>query len=419
MGQTLPGAAMTAGPPTAVAGWDSVAPDGLPGTIIRDALSRTLSDRGALATRGAKEIGIYQAAAPSVVLIITFDDKLGSGSYLGDGKILTNWHVVSSSRMVGVLFKPPQDGAALDFDGLVRADVVKSDPAHDLALIKLSMLPKSLKPLELGSPSEIQIGADVHAIGHPTGQAWTYTKGLISQIRDDFKWENKGEHIQHEANLIQTQTPISPGNSGGPLLGDSGRILGVNSFKDLEGENLNFAVSVKDIAAFLAAPAQVASVPPAAKPEPPRLSDAPPPQQVRASPSQDGRAAPSQDGRTTLPRPATKASIPPGCKPRQVYDSSLDPAVKPGADHRVGIDTNCDNIADITIVTPADKSKPILALIDSNYDGRIDIIIEDIDRDGRWDISYHDVDFDGTIDLIGYHPDGSPVPSRYEKYAAK
>lgn len=57
-----------------------------------------------------------------------------------------------------------------------------------------------------------------------------------------------------------------------------------------------------------------------------------------------------------------------------------------------------------------------MALIDSNYDGKVDIIVEDLDRDGRWDISYHDVYFDGVIDLVGYHPDGDIVASRYEKY---
>jgi hypothetical protein len=56
------------------------------------------------------------------------------------------------------------------------------------------------------------------------------------------------------------------------------------------------------------------------------------------------------------------------------------------------------------------------ALIDSNFDGNVDIVVYDTDRDGRWDISFHDVDFDGTIDLVGYHPDGKITPSRYETY---
>ena len=209
----------------------------------------------------------------------------------------------------------------------------------------------------------------------------------------------------HRATVIQTQTPISPGNSGGPLLGDSGRILGVNSFKGLEGENLNFAVSVVDIAAFLDAAPKVANV------QPPQLASAPPPQAAPKAASKAGSKPP--------PQPASTGSAPSGCQPATVYDSRLDTSVKPDADQRLGIDTNCDNIADIVMVTPADKAKPILALIDSNYDGKVDIIVVDKNRDGRWDISYHDVDFDGTIDIVGYHPDGKLKPSRYGRYAAK
>jgi hypothetical protein len=70
-------------------------------------------------------------------------------------------------------------------------------------------------------------------------------------------------------------------------------------------------------------------------------------------------------------------------------------------------------------LTPDDPTRPILLFIDGNYDGKIDIIIEDTNRDGRWDISFHDVDHDGKIDVIGYHPDGEIKPSRFEKYAAR
>src|SRR5262249_1939909 len=90
----------------------------------------------------------------------------------------------------------------------------------------------------------------VAAIGHPEGQSWTYTKGIVSQIRPDFAWST-GQGESHRATVIQTQTPINPGNSGGPLLSDDGRIVGINSFRATEGEGLNFAVSAKDISAFL------------------------------------------------------------------------------------------------------------------------------------------------------------------------
>ena len=90
------------------------------------------------------------------------------------------------------------------------------------------------------------IGADVSAIGHPDDQAWTFTKGIISQYRIGFEWLN------HKADVIQTQTPINPGNSGGPLISEFGSLIGVNSFKESKAENLNFSVSVDEVRKFLA-----------------------------------------------------------------------------------------------------------------------------------------------------------------------
>ena len=108
-----------------------------------------------------------------------------------------------------------------------------------------------MKPLAIGDTGKLQVGADVHAIGHPTGQAWTYTRGIVSQIRRDYAWK-AGRQVQHKATVIQTQTPINPGNSGGPLLDDglaSGRHQQLQRAK---AEGLNFAVSAEDVKAFLA-----------------------------------------------------------------------------------------------------------------------------------------------------------------------
>ena len=87
----------------------------------------------------------------------------------------------------------------------------------------------------------MQVAEEVHAIGHPKGLYWSYTKGVASQIRTKWKWTSSKSKIKHQATVIQTQTPLSPGNSGGPLFSDTGKMVGVNTMKE-EGENLNFAV---------------------------------------------------------------------------------------------------------------------------------------------------------------------------------
>ena len=249
IGKELPGRIETDQPPSEIKDWNDFSPDGLSGNVLMGALSRPTSDEGFVNTRGRKEVQIYRTASSAVVMVIT-TDEFGSGTYLGSGRILTNWHVVKSFKSVGVLFKPQQEGSKIDLSSVVRADVVQTDPVRDLALLKVALIPPAVRQLNLGSEAEIEVGADVLAIGHPTGEAWTFTKGLISQVRNNYEWNASGR--AHRANVIQTQTPINPGNSGGPLISELGKLLGVNSFKASgEGlEGLNFAVSVIDVNAL-------------------------------------------------------------------------------------------------------------------------------------------------------------------------
>ncbi len=299
-------------------------------------------------------------------MIIT-DSGLGSGTYLGSNAILTNAHVVGSSRNVGVLYKPQQEGAKIIPSDVVVAKVVRTDIVRDLALLSVTSVPAHVNSLQLGNEAEIQVGADVHAIGHPTGEAWTYTRGLISQFRRNYEW--KTDRGLHTANVIQTQTPINPGNSGGPLIGASGMLLGVNSFKE-KGEGLNFAVSVGDVATFLS---------------------------------------------STNKQASSEPSLPSTCKPIKLFDGRN----KVNDGNLVQIDTRCRGAANFSIFTPDNLTRPILALIDTNDDGQTDIIVEDRGRNGQWNFSFHDVDYDGTIDLVGFHPDGKIKPSRFEKYNPK
>jgi S1-C subfamily serine protease len=338
--------------------------EGLTGGRLKHALAGHYEDRALLTTRGKHDSEIYKAISPEVVIVVT-ENSLGSGSYIGSDKILTNWHVVKGSQIVGIFFKPQIEGEKPAENSLLMARVVKIDPTFDLALLQLPTRPQNLSPIKFASEADIQIGADVHAIGHPTGEAWTYTKGIISQYRRDFVWKTEGG--SHKANVIQTQTPINPGNSGGPLITDDGKLVGVNSFKST-GEGLNFAVSIVDVNTFL----QIA------------------------------------------PTNTQQVKRPSSCQPVKLYDGRDSQDVA----RLVQYDTNCDGKADYSFVTPDDTSKSISAYIDSNFDGKIDITVDDRDRNGTWDISFHDVDFDGKIDLVGYHADGKLTPTRFVKYVA-
>src|SRR5262249_9673745 len=201
-----------------------------------------------LRLRGAREIEIYRTLSPAVALIV-LDDGIGSASLIAirpaaDGKtraglLLTNAHVVRASPEVAVVFKPSQDGDKVSPADALVGTVRKVDPVRDLALVEVASVPASAAVLKLGNMKGVQVGADVHAIGHPSGQTWTYTKALISQIRPGYRWQPGPTGPRHTADVIQTQTPINPGNSGGPLIDEGGRLIGVNAFK-ADGEGLNF-----------------------------------------------------------------------------------------------------------------------------------------------------------------------------------
>ena len=92
--------------------------------------------------------------------------------------------------------------------------------------------------------SRTNIGDFFEAVGHPRGQMWTYTRGYISQVRANYEW-SYDEKFTLKADVVQTQTPISAGNSGGPLFNREGKLVGINTLIR-SGQNLNFAVSTSE-----------------------------------------------------------------------------------------------------------------------------------------------------------------------------
>jgi len=202
-------------------------------------------------TRGVKEVRIFEDSAPSVVYIKNPSGH-GTGVLISDdGLVFTNSHVVGDSKKVAVYFMPKNSGKYTDKEYMAGM-VVNNNKEVDLALIKLLKTPAGVKPLPLANASTIKIGQDVHAIGHPgLGAQWTYTRGYIGQILNNYEWQYPDDEIKRKAQMvIQSQTPIMGGNSGGPLLNDAGEVIGVNSF-DNDFDGANYSVSVKDLKLFL------------------------------------------------------------------------------------------------------------------------------------------------------------------------
>jgi S1-C subfamily serine protease len=338
-----------------------------PGVINGAAAGRALAGLAATDNsnlRGAREVDVYRRISPSVVLVNT-NDGFGSGSVISAyGEIITSWHVVKGYSKVGVIFKPNEEGQPVHGSRAFVADVLRHDEVADLALLKLESMPGTMPAaVQFGDFDKVSVGDDVDAIGHPSGEAWTFTKGYVSQIRKGFQW-HADDGVSHSADVIQTQTPINPGNSGGPLLNANGLLFGINAFKD-EGEGLNFAIGVDEIRRFIAS----------------------------------GTDRVAQQESTTSS----------DCKPRTIFEgrnSNDDASIRQ-------IDTECHGNIDGALVIPDDKAKPIYCFFYDDKNGKLFGIAESRNRDFKWDISFWDKTETGVWDTIGYHPDGKLVPSSF------
>lgn len=141
----------------------------------------------------------------------------GSGFVIDrSGNILTNAHVVDGAVKVTVQLADQK---------LVEARVVGRDGSSDLALLKVDPDGLALRPLELGSAEDTQVGDPVIAIGNPFGLDRTLTTGVVSALQRQITAPN-GFTI---TDVIQTDAAINPGNSGGPLIDAAGRVIGINS----------------------------------------------------------------------------------------------------------------------------------------------------------------------------------------------
>tara|TARA_B100000579_G_scaffold7770_2_gene5895 strand:+ start:1568 stop:2854 length:1287 start_codon:yes stop_codon:yes gene_type:complete len=203
---------------------------------------------------GAEEI--YNEYADSVVLIGNRKKwATGSGFFIKHNglKIITNWHVVDGSKNIDVWLKPKETKEVdyiLNNISSYKGNVIKTSKEKDLAMVEvIGIGHQKIKPVKFGSYKNVKIGEMGFAIGHPEGYGWTFTGDMVSQIRPNYEW--RYDNSRHYASVIQIQTPIHQGNSGGPLFNKDKELIGVNTFTTAKNETLNFAVSVDDLIVFL------------------------------------------------------------------------------------------------------------------------------------------------------------------------
>jgi Do/DeqQ family serine protease len=164
-------------------------------------------------------------------------EALGSGFVVdSSGIILTNNHVVAGADEVVV---------KLADDRELRAKVLGSDPATDVAVVRLDRAPDNLPAVTLGDSDRVRVGDYVLAIGNPLGLGQTVTMGIVS-AKNRVIGEKLGDIDPRYEDFIQTDAAINQGNSGGPLFNFKGEVVGINSAIINPGiaMNVGFAIPI-------------------------------------------------------------------------------------------------------------------------------------------------------------------------------
>lgn len=182
-------------------------------------------------------ISMLQANEESI-FDLSLAEKWGMGTGIivsQDGYILTNQHL--ARKVGGKVIVNLSDGES------VQGKVVWVEEDIDLAIVKINKT--DLQSAKLSDSDNIRIGDEVMAIGNPLGVEFqrTTTRGIISGINRTLTFDENGETIFME-DLIQTDASINSGNSGGPLINESGEVIGVNTVKITSAEGIGFAVPI-------------------------------------------------------------------------------------------------------------------------------------------------------------------------------
>ncbi len=181
---------------------------------------------------------VANAVLPSTVLIYSSSSArsgFGTGFFVRqDGYIATNYHVISEATTVTVMLYPSGKQ--------VGATVVGYSSAADLAVLKIEG--KGYPVAKIGNSDRVRVGDVAIAIGNPAGISapWSTTQGIISSTARSVSFSN-GTSIS-EMHMIQTDAPVNPGNSGGPLCNDRAEVIGIVTEKLTDYESLGFAIPI-------------------------------------------------------------------------------------------------------------------------------------------------------------------------------
>jgi len=195
---------------------------------------------------GKTSAEIYREVATAVVQVVSFgidpfkvanriEAKTGSGVYLGEDLVATNFHVVLDATAIAV-------GTG---ELLIEAEIVGRDPVLDIAVIRAAGLSTRAEPIKLAPSDGLTVGQPAHVIGFPLGIGKSMSTGIISGLERKLPL-NTSSWLSP---FIQTDAAVSAGNSGGALIDDCGRMIGLVTLRSPspEAENIGYAIPVETL----------------------------------------------------------------------------------------------------------------------------------------------------------------------------
>ena len=195
---------------------------------------------------GKASVEIYREVAPSIVQIFSFGIDpykvanrvragTGSGIYLGNDLVATNFHVIVDATAVGIGTE----------ENVVEGEIIAIDPIFDIAILRAKGLSKQIKPMALAPSDEVVIGQTSYVIGFPLGIGKSISSGIVSGVGRELPL-NPSSWLSP---YIQTDAAISGGNSGGALVDDCGFLIGIVALRggSPEAENIGFAIPAETL----------------------------------------------------------------------------------------------------------------------------------------------------------------------------
>lgn len=343
------------------------APGRLSPSTIRKAIEAARNGQSDV-LRGPGKPDPLRRLGKSVVLVVT-PTKLGSATLIDrNGTFVTSWHIVRDEKSVGIIYMPEGPDQRPTEADAVQANVGRTDPQTDLALLHVDKLARGIKPVQLAAPVAPREGAVLQVLGHPYGDVWSYTQGTLKGTQKSHAWTSQ-DGAKHQADVVQFQTRAITGNSGGPVLDQKDRLIAIDTMRSDDTSMLALAVAASEVRRLLAAPVRREAV-------------------------------------HAFMAPPASAALKPSCEPVR-----LDTRRTRSEDGTVHVlDLNCNGRADAMLLVPDNTKLADHLASDANENGITDSVYFDFNRDGRFDEVRFDTDEDGKADLVGTDLDADLVP---------